>query len=257
MKNKYTGELVWKSEEEQLKELEKVKKTSMYGTDGKIVSAEGKFVYRGIAYTIMVLRYYNFREGFTTMGSERISPYHAVVEFPEETKPIADLVYNFDSEFLYHDTLHYWNDKQTAEQQIQVCHNWAMKDIDNLFDGEIAKKIDNSIKELQKAKDNLKIKSKEVKELKSKNDAYKFNQEYLDKAKEIYPSCSEDSELGCVACQQTQNEIMSALAEAEEKGILKGFKMSAEGFNGEYPFEGKSDEYILKGLKKLQEIKNG
>jgi len=81
--------------------------------------------------------------------------------------------------------------------------------------------------------------------------------EYLEKAKEIYPSCSEGSELGCVACQQTQNEIMLALAEAEEKGILKGFKMSAEGFNGEYPFEGKSDEYILKGLKKLQEIKNG
>ncbi len=34
--------------------------------------------------------------------------------------------------------------------------------------------------------------------------------------------------------------------EAAEKAWLNGFKQSVEGFNGEYPFEGDSDETILR-----------
>jgi hypothetical protein len=166
MKNKVIGELVWKSEQEQIKEVEEIKKTrdKDYGQDGKIVVAEGKFVYRGIAYLIKVLRYFNYRNGFTTMGRDRISDHHAVVEVPDETQPIIDLIpRDYESEFLYHDTLHSWNDKQTTEQQIKVCHDWAKKDIDNLLDGEISKRIEEGIKTLQEAKDELDKKAKEIK----------------------------------------------------------------------------------------------
>jgi len=48
MKNKAIGELVWKSENEQINEVEEIKKTrdKDYGQDGKIVVAEGKSVYQ-------------------------------------------------------------------------------------------------------------------------------------------------------------------------------------------------------------------
>ena len=165
MKNKAIGELVWKSEKEQIKEVEEIKKTrdKDYGQDGKIVVAEGKFVYRGVAYLIKVMRYFNYREGFTTMGRDRISDCHAVVEYPDETRPIIELIPNdYSSEFLYHDTLHSWNDKQTTEQQIVVCQDWAKRDIDNLLDGEISKQIDEGIKALQEVKDKLNKKAKEI-----------------------------------------------------------------------------------------------
>lgn len=152
------NKLIWKSEKEQLKEFEEVKKTRdrKYGRDGKIVSAEGKFVYREIFYLIKVLRYYNFVDGFTNMGRDRISDSHAVVEYPDETKPIINLIpYEFESEFLYHDTLHSWNDKQTTEEQIEECHKWAKEDIDKLLDGEISKRIDEGIKRLKEIKKKL------------------------------------------------------------------------------------------------------
>ena len=154
MKNK----LIWKSEEEMQKELkERIKSWKKgYGRDGKILSAEGKFVHKGVYYLIMVLRYYNFDDGFTNMGRDRISDSHAVVEYPDETKPIIDLIPNeFESEFLYHDTLHGWNDKQTIEQQIEVCHKLAKEDIDNLLNGEISKRIDEGIKRLEEIKKKL------------------------------------------------------------------------------------------------------
>ena len=88
--------------------------------------------------------------------------------------------------------------------------------------------------------------------------------EHLDKAKEVamdfiakwFPNELQYEE---IIITDLKDLIIRERTEAEEKGILKGFKMSAEGFNGEYPFKGKSDEYILKGfkitLKKLQAVK--
>ncbi len=166
MKNKMIGKLIWKSEEEMQKELqERIKSWKQgYSRDGQIVVAEGKFLYRGINYLIKVFRYFNYGEGFTIMSKERISDCHAVVEYPDETKPIIDLIPNdYDSEFLYHDTLHSWNNKQTTEQQIEVCHDWAKEDIDDLLDGEIGKRIEKDIKALQELKNNLDKKIKEHK----------------------------------------------------------------------------------------------
>jgi len=158
---KTKNKLIWKSQEEQLKEFEKEKATrdrKIYGRDGKILVAEGKFVYKGVAYLIKVLRYYNFDDGFTTMGRGRISDSHAVVEYPDETKLIVDLVSGIEGvyEFLYYDTLHSFNDKQTIEEQIKVCHKWAKEDINSLFNGEISDTLDKSIKKLQELKTKLK-----------------------------------------------------------------------------------------------------
>ena len=151
------NKLVWKSERKMQEELKKIMESWKRGfsKDGYILSAEGKFVYRKIAYLIKVLRYYNHTDKFTNM-SRRISDSHAVVEYPKETEPILNLIpRDFESEFLYHDTLHSYNDKQTTEKQIEECHKLAKQDIDNLLDGEIGKRIDEGIKRLQKVKKKL------------------------------------------------------------------------------------------------------
>jgi len=150
--------LIWKSEEEMQKELkERIESwKERESKDGKIISAEGKFVYKGISYLIMVLRYYDHTNKFTTMGRDRISDSHVVVEYPDETKPLLNLIPpEFESEFLYHDTLHSWNDKQTIEEQIKLCHELAKEDIDNLLGGEISKRIDERIKRLTGVKKKL------------------------------------------------------------------------------------------------------
>lgn len=136
------GVLIWKSEVEQIEEFKHIKKTRdiQYGQDGFILSAEGIFIYRGIKYLIKVLRYYRFSDGFMPM-STRKSDCHAVVEYPDDTKIYADLMSEIDeySEFLYHDTLHMYNDDQTIEQQIEECHRLAKNDIDFFFNRSIQK----------------------------------------------------------------------------------------------------------------------
>lgn len=44
----------------------------------------------------------------------------------------------------------------------------------------------------------------------------------------------------------------------EQKIFIAGFKTSAEGFNGEYPFEYSSDEEIWEEIKnRFKEVKDG
>ena len=150
--------LEFKSEVEMQKELQERLDSwkQGQGRDGYILVAEGEFEYRGIIYFIKIMRYYSHTNKFTTVGRGRTSEYHAVVEHPDETNKIIDLIPNyFESEFLYHDTLHSWNDKETTEEQIETCHKLAKQDIDNLFDGEISKRIDEGIKRLEEAKKKL------------------------------------------------------------------------------------------------------
>ena len=88
------NKLIWKSEVEMQTELKEMISSWKQGEsrDGKIISAKGEFIYCGIKYLVIVLRYYNHTNKFTNMGRSRISDSHAVVEYPEETKPIVDLV---------------------------------------------------------------------------------------------------------------------------------------------------------------------
>lgn len=125
-----------KSEEEQLNDLEERKQNQdrkIYGRDGKIIAGEKKFVYKKIEYLVKVLRYYNLDDGFTKLGN-RLTSFHAVVEPTEKSQELKSVIDKIDdwSEFLYHDTLHSWNDKQDLDEQIQECHRLARKDINRL-----------------------------------------------------------------------------------------------------------------------------
>lgn len=148
-------ELAWKSEMEMRQELTKAISEWVDGKskDGYVLAAEGKFFYKGIAYLIKVLRYYNHTNRFVPLGSNRISEYHAVVEYPEETAEIVNAIPDdLRSEFLYHDTLHLHNDKQTVEEQVEECHRMAERDIDDFLNGELSKQINDRIGQLQTLK---------------------------------------------------------------------------------------------------------
>lgn len=154
------NKIEWVSEKEQQKELDKRIKNWKDGQskDGFILAGEGIFKYKGIKYLIRVLRYYNHTNRFCSMG-HRISDKHVVVEYPEETKPFVEIVKEIAefSEFLYHDTNHEYNDKQTAEEQIEEAHRLAKEDIDNLFEGTFMKRIDEKIKHMQDLKVKLEM----------------------------------------------------------------------------------------------------
>lgn len=151
---KETGQLVFKSEEEQQKELQERINSWEEGQskDGYIICAEGKFQYKKVFYLIKVLRYFNHTNKFCPMGSQRISDKHVIVEYPDETKSLVALIKQLDenSDFLWHDTLHSYTDPMTAEQQIEACHSLAKGDIDKLFNRTFQKELDAKIKKLKK-----------------------------------------------------------------------------------------------------------
>lgn len=154
------GELIWKSEEDQKKEVATIKQTRSkdYGRDGYVECAKGVFIYRGIKYLIRVVMYFNYDDGFKPIGSNRISDKHALVEHPEndpESKALFDALYEFHSEFLYHDTQHFYNDKMNTEEQIDDAHRMAKTDIDWLLDGTVIEEIDKKIKDLQKKREKI------------------------------------------------------------------------------------------------------
>lgn len=125
-------------EKEQIAELKKIEATrdfANYGRDGLLQLGRKKFIYKGINYEIAIIRYYTLKPiAFKRMGSERITDCHAVVEYPKETESLRNLIHKLDeySEFLYHDTLHRRNDKQTIEEQIEICHRMAKADINSI-----------------------------------------------------------------------------------------------------------------------------
>lgn len=144
--------LFWNSESWMQNELRKRIKEWKQGQskDGYIIRAEGVFKYKDIKYLIKVLRYFDHTNLFKPIGSQRISDCHAVAEFPEETRPLVNLVTQIDeySEFLYHDTLHIWNDNQTIEQQIEEMHKIVKYDIDSI--PKIIKQKEEEIANLKK-----------------------------------------------------------------------------------------------------------
>ena len=150
------NKLEFKSEENMQKELKERIANWKEGNskDGYIERASGKFIYKNIAYLIKVLRYYNHTDKFVSM-CDKISDCHVVVEYPEETKDLRDLVESVEEycEFLYYDTLHTHNQNQTVEEQINECHERAKGDIDRLPSviesaKEKAQKIEETINKL-------------------------------------------------------------------------------------------------------------
>jgi len=138
---------VWEiPEEEQLRILDERRKNWKYpeSRDGFIETWRRKFTYKGIAFELAILRYYDLDNGFRPLG-HRISDRHVVVEYPKETEPLVKKLEMLGiEEFLWHDTLHSCNDKQTLPEQLREAYNLAIEDIEGL-----PKRLDEIIAELK------------------------------------------------------------------------------------------------------------
>jgi hypothetical protein len=158
--------LSWKSELEMCNELNKRISNWKDGQskDGYVLAAEGMFVYRGVAYSIFILRYFNHTNKFTTLGSERVAECHCVVEGTKDIKELIELLpEDVRSDFLWYDTLHHWNDKMSVEEQTEECHHKAKEDIDRLMDGKIFDAMERKLIELRSQIDVIKSKVEELK----------------------------------------------------------------------------------------------
>jgi len=151
----------FKSEEEMQEELKESIRTRKpdQSRDGYITAAEEVFEYTGVKYMIRVLRYYA-HDGFGSIHRSRNSDYHVVVEYPDETKETHELVGDYISEFLYHDTLHSWCDNMDLDQQIEYCHKLAKEDIDDFFDGAAITAVNNQIADLEEKREKIRDKMK-------------------------------------------------------------------------------------------------
>lgn len=129
----------FKSEEQQQQELaiRISKQVEGYSKDGFVVIAQKEVKYRGIPYLIKFLRYYNHTNKFTKMScsDERETDAHVTIEYAKDSedlaKKVTEITENYN--FLYHDTLHSWNDHQTLQEQLDDAVSLAERDIDKLF----------------------------------------------------------------------------------------------------------------------------
>ena len=105
---------------------------SLYG--GEFITEVWRltYEYRGIKYDIAMLRYVN------TMGDIGMNRHGKwfVLEHPEETTRIARLVeeVNYYTDFLYSDTLHFWNNDQSLVEMFYEMVDQGKKDIDWFLD---------------------------------------------------------------------------------------------------------------------------
>ena len=108
---------------------------NMYGGEFTKSVWRRTYEYRGIKYDIAMLRYLSTQEN---IGMNQYSRWF-VLEHPEETNHIVELAKKVDedTEFLYKDTLHSWNDDQSLEVMFYEMVDYAKKDIDWFLDNSI------------------------------------------------------------------------------------------------------------------------
>lgn len=111
--------------------------TKKYGRDGYFYVYTELALYKGIPYAVKICRYFqigvplNEIHGMNSLGK------WAVLESVPETRPLSDLVSTLpypigNSEWMWRDTLHTHNDKQTLKQMVDEMHQYAREDIDEL-----------------------------------------------------------------------------------------------------------------------------
>ena len=135
--NHVDGEM---SDEEIKTKIDKEAKTrdiQKYGRDGVFSVYEEKFTYKGISYLIKITRYYQIGVPFSEIRGMNHLGKWAVLEYPNETKELAEFIHDNETwlgcyEWLYQDTLHSWNEKQTLLEMVDAMHEAAKKDIDEL-----------------------------------------------------------------------------------------------------------------------------
>lgn len=127
----------------ELQQISTTRDRNNYGRDGHIKAASGIFEYKGVKYSINVLRYFILPpiginvtiSCFRPMGlGGRISEYFANLEFPLETKELREVIKMItpESSFLWNDSLNSYCDQMDINQQIEEMHRIAREDIDGL-----------------------------------------------------------------------------------------------------------------------------
>jgi len=137
---------------QKLKEEENKRDFSKSGRDGILEIGRKVYEYKGVKYeiAIAILQYYTLNPiNLKRNIGWREEGLYAVVEYPEETKELVNAIEQLNPyrEFLYHDTLHTHNDKQTIEEQVIECHDIAKCDIDSIPD--IIKEYEQKIVKLK------------------------------------------------------------------------------------------------------------
>lgn len=129
-----------------------------YGWDGNVSVWRQTYSYRGIKYDIALNRYYLLGVPiFEIKGMNKYTRWF-VLEYPENDKNTIELyrrIHEDDSEFLYKDTLHSWNENDTLEQMFYKMVIAAKKDIDNFLD-KSESEIDARISQLNQLREEFK-----------------------------------------------------------------------------------------------------
>ena len=115
----------------------KTRDIEKYGRDGVFVIYEEKFSHNRIPYSIKILRYYQIGVPLSEIRGMNHLGKWAVLEYPAEIKELAEFIHDNESllscyEWLYQDTLHNWNDKQTLLEMVDAMHGAAKEDIEEL-----------------------------------------------------------------------------------------------------------------------------
>jgi hypothetical protein len=122
-----------------------------YGRDGYFYVYTELGLYKGVPYAVKICRYFQIGVPLNeTRGMNRLGRW-AVLESVPETKPLSDLVSTLpypigNSEWMWRDTLHTHNDKQTLRQMVDEMHQYAREDIDEL--DTLWKRMEDYMKEI-------------------------------------------------------------------------------------------------------------
>jgi hypothetical protein len=151
-------EITGKVFKDKLEEIASTRDFKKYGRDGYVEEWRQTYNHRGIDYDIALLRYYQLNRNIYEIKGINKHKKHFVLEYPESSKKIVELFYKTwpeDSDFLYKDTLHSWNEKQTLNEMFDEIVKAAKQDIDNFLDNS-DNELNAKIKELNELKVELK-----------------------------------------------------------------------------------------------------
>ncbi len=137
-KPKYT-DVIEMSDAEFSKKLDEInakRDFEKYGCDGNMCVWEKSYTYRGIEYSIALIRYYVL--GVPLSEIKGMNQYNRwfVLEHPntiEDIVKIHNKINDDDNEFLYKDTLHSCNDNETLSEMFYKMADAAKEDIDYLL----------------------------------------------------------------------------------------------------------------------------
>lgn len=116
----------------------KTRDIQRYGRDGITTVFSEHREYRGFAYYIKIMRYYQINVPLDQIKGMNDYGKWAVLEYSEELKPLANFLQTIERitslyEFLWQDTLHCGQNHWMLPQAVEWLEQQAHEDIDQLF----------------------------------------------------------------------------------------------------------------------------